>query len=108
MLKQVVDQVSDILNNKEKLDALVEQRFKEADKDNSGFINRSELKWALTMAYKNAGAEAPDETFVDNFLQMLDDNGSGTLQLEEFRSVVVFSLQKLRSHYQDLINQGMN
>lgn len=100
--KDIVKAITEKLNDKEKLHQYVQERFKAADKDNSGTLNRQELKIEIQAIYKNADLTPPNDTFIDDMMLMLDDNGSGTLDIEEFKDIAIFALQKLKVAYEKL------
>ncbi|KAM8877524.1 guanylyl cyclase-activating protein 2-like [Synchiropus picturatus] len=65
--------------------------FKVYDKDNNGYVDRSELRSIITSIYRiKAGSNSDvnlqstvDET-VDRILQAVDSDGDGTINMEEF------------------------
>lgn len=56
----------------------VEQFFKQYDRDSSGFLNKDELKEALT----NGGEPLTDQE-VDSLLQDFDKNNDGKISVDE-------------------------
>ena len=63
---------------------MVEKAFKDADKDNSGHIDKKELKDVLTKLTKdlNLGEITDDE--VETYLKKLDLDKSGQIDQKEF------------------------
>lgn len=61
--------------------------FKEYDKDNSGFIDRKELKEVITATYKKAGIEVTEEA-VDFQMNKFDQNKDGKITLQEYADVM--------------------
>ena len=66
----------------------VDKIFKEGDIDNSGFIERNELKKLLSDLGKTLGLPSPSETVVDSQLKGLDSNCDGKISKKEFRQLV--------------------
>lgn len=61
--------------------------FKKFDKDNSGTIDRNELKDLLTSSMSKKMAPGMVERFVDAQMQLADKDGSGTIDFDEFLGV---------------------
>eukprot|EP00471_Norrisiella_sphaerica_P000172 CAMPEP_0184485688 /NCGR_PEP_ID=MMETSP0113_2-20130426/7263_1 /TAXON_ID=91329 /ORGANISM="Norrisiella sphaerica, Strain BC52" /LENGTH=108 /DNA_ID=CAMNT_0026867243 /DNA_START=18 /DNA_END=344 /DNA_ORIENTATION=- len=72
------------------IEMVVEEMFKEADKDNSGQIDVSELKSLLTEVRKKLSSpgEMPAKEEMDEMVKSamkdLDKDGSGQLDVKEF------------------------
>jgi len=61
--------------------------FKKYDKDNSGTIDRNELKELLTSTTSRRMAPGMVERFVDAQMQLADKDGSGSIDFDEFLAV---------------------
>ena len=66
---------------------MVEKAFKDADKDNSGQIDRSELKGALNKMAKDLKREEITDNDVDAYLKKLDLDSNGTINQKEFGKI---------------------
>lgn len=67
---------------------LLEQTFKDADVDKSGFIEKDELTEVLKGLHFGLGIPAPTRQDVDKELKRLDTNKDGKISKDEFRVLV--------------------
>lgn len=58
------------------------------DTDNSGFIDKDELKEVMTSVAKDIGMPEPSDNDVDEVMQELDANGDGKISQDEFRVLI--------------------
>lgn len=77
--------ISRILEDERKVKEIATGIFQEADSDNSGSIDRKELKGLLSKL--TPGETIPDDV-IDECFKSIDINGDGVLSLEEFTIVV--------------------
>jgi|LakMenEpi03Aug12_release.lakeMendotaPanAssembly.Ray.scaffolds.fasta_scaffold3650955_1 Ca2+-binding EF-hand superfamily protein len=67
-------------------DALIAE-FKELDRDNSGYLSRDEIKYALTRMYENTDLKLTDDD-IQALLDQADKNKDGKIQIEEFKNLI--------------------
>ena len=72
----------------ERLTAVSKAVFDAVDRDRTGHLGRAELKLAMTCITREAGIEPPSEEQVDEAMQYLDTDRSGTIELEEFKELM--------------------
>ena len=77
-----------IINDKEKLMAITQAVFTEADTDGSGNIDRAELKVSMAAVSQQAGIDPPSDAQVDEVLKSLDTDNDGTIDVYEFKVLV--------------------
>ena len=63
---------------------MVEKAFKDADKDNSGFIDRNELKDVLSKVAKDLKLPQVTDDDVKRYLAKLDLDNNGVITQNEF------------------------
>ena len=64
------------------------KRFDELDEDGNGSISKHEIKKFL-VNIEGVGADATDED-VDIMMEMVDENGDGEVDFEEFCKIKIF------------------
>ena len=89
------NQVRAILKNEAKLNRVAKEIFDEVDTDHSGAIDRSEMRNAMKMFATEMGIAAPTESDVNKAMSEFDSDGSGKLNVDEFRAVVVEILKAI-------------
>ena len=63
---------------------MVEKAFKDADKDNSGYIDKDELKAALCKVAKDLKLPQVTDDDVQRYLKKLDLDNNGVITQNEF------------------------
>lgn len=76
------------INDESVFGPIVNNVFQSADKDNSGFIDQSELKKLLTEISGMLGISPPTDKETKDELKRLDINKDGKISKEEFRKLV--------------------
>ena len=66
---------------------MVEKAFKDADKDNSGEIDKNELKGVLSKMAKDLKLSEVTDADVDAYLAKLDLDKNGTITQKEFGKI---------------------
>jgi Ca2+-binding EF-hand superfamily protein len=89
--------LQEILADKEKLGELTKEVFDEVDTDHSGLIDKNELTEALNKVARDADLPLPSQSDVNGVLKALDQDGSGTISLEEFKVLIYEILVALSS-----------
>ena len=78
---------------------IVDNTFKDADINNSGFIEKNELFILLNKIRKNLDIPSATEKDVNNELNRLDTNKDGKISKNEFRElvkeIIMFSIDQL-------------
>ena len=74
--------------DKQKQDAVTESVFKQFDKDNSGELDKAELKAALTLAMSKLGMEEPSDKMLGMVVKFGDKDKDGAIDKKEFASLV--------------------
>lgn len=81
-------EIRDILHDDSKLTEVTKAVFDAVDEDHSGHIDKKELKKAMQTVAQEAGIKAPSEEQVNNALVTLDTDGSGTIDVHEFKELI--------------------
>ena len=76
------------------LAAMIEKSFKEADKDNSGYIDGDELETVLGKFYKEVGVPAPTKADIEDACKKLDYDKDGKIQMNEYSILVKNMIKK--------------
>ena len=63
---------------------MVEKAFKDADKDNSGYIDKDELKAVLSKVAKDLKLPQVSDDDVQRYLKKLDLDNNGVITQNEF------------------------
>lgn len=63
--------------------AKILESFKKLDVDNSGYLNKDEIKKALKEIYSEIDIRLSDSD-IDHLIQSVDKNNDGKIQIEEF------------------------
>mmetsp|Transcript_21268 Transcript_21268/g.39161 ORF Transcript_21268/g.39161 Transcript_21268/m.39161 type:complete len:105 (+) Transcript_21268:443-757(+) len=88
--------IDELLSDEAKLAEVTKAVFEAVDTDNSGSIDRKELKAAMESVAREANLPAPSEEDVNEVLNGLDADHSGTIDVHEFRILIVEVLKALR------------
>lgn len=83
-----MSELQEVLEDRSKLMDLTKEVFDIVDKNQSGAIDKDELKEALTIVARDAELPPPTQSDVDSVLKALDTNGNGTIDLEEFEGLI--------------------
>lgn len=81
--------IQDIINDKEKFEALAKNLFDQYDTNKNGVICEKELSNALTAFTAGSGAPVPDAATIKSVFLSLDKNNDGALSLEEFKEFLI-------------------
>ena len=65
----------------------ITQKFKSLDKDNSGFLNRDEVKKGLKEIYAEIDLKLTDVD-IDQMIKRADKNNDGKIQINEFVEMI--------------------
>ena len=84
--------IQDIINDKEKFNALAKNLFDKYDTNKNGVICQNELSNALKSFIAGSGAPVPDAGTIKQVFISLDKNNDGALSLEEFKEFIVKTL----------------
>ncbi len=84
--------VQDIINDKEKFEALAKNLFVQYDTNKNGVICEKELSNALTSFTAGTGAPVPDAETIKQVFLSLDKNNDGALSFEEFKEFLIKTL----------------
>ena len=74
---------------------IVKRSFEEADKDKSGYVDRSELAACMVDISVKLGASKPDQKAIDTEFHKLDINRDGRIDFKEFQIFVKENLKKI-------------
>lgn len=91
-----MDSIQDLLNDESKLLEVTKAVFEAVDTDASGLIDKQELKVAMETVAKDAGIAGPSDEDVDEMLSALDVDNSGTIDIKEFRELIIEVFKVLR------------
>ena len=84
--------IQDIINDKEKFEALAKNLFDQYDTNKNGVICQNELSAALKSFTAGSGAPVPDAETIKQVFISLDKNNDGALSLDEFKEFIVKTL----------------
>ena len=88
-------QIVELLNDKDKLEKVVKVFFDFVDTDKSGKIQKEEFSKLLTILCDDIGIEYLTREEVDLLFAKLDEDGSGTIELEEVNGWVKQLFEKI-------------
>eukprot|EP01120_Amphizonella_sp_Union-15-10_P005437 TRINITY_DN16245_c0_g1_i1.p1 TRINITY_DN16245_c0_g1~~TRINITY_DN16245_c0_g1_i1.p1 ORF type:complete len:122 (-),score=28.27 TRINITY_DN16245_c0_g1_i1:44-358(-) len=78
------------------LEATAKAAFKEADKDQSGYLDRSEIKFVLqNSVLQGLDPEVITESQIDHFFHEYDKDKNGTISFDEFTPFVAEVLKSV-------------
>lgn len=84
-----------MLKNKPLIDSLIDEMFMKSDLNQSGFVEYTELYFAMTEMAKELNKTAPTKEKVAEIMDKLDLNKDGKLSKEEYKPFVLKLLKKL-------------
>ena len=67
---------------------IVDNAFREADTDKSGFIETNELTVVISKIHKKLDLPEPNKEVINEYLKQFDTNKDGKISKEEFVKVV--------------------
>merc|ERR1712062_118837 len=73
---------------KAELEVIVKKAFELYDADNSGYLEREEIKKLLNDACGELGAPPITDAQLDEVIKTVDDNGDGKFSFEELYKVI--------------------
>ncbi|EGR30743.1 hypothetical protein IMG5_124560 [Ichthyophthirius multifiliis] len=82
-----------ILKDKQKLNNITEQIFKQVDINNSGFIEKNELEQIMVEVTSEIGIDKPTKEEIEEILKELDDDDDGKLSIKELYKHIINILQ---------------
>ena len=88
-IKLIKRNMQDIINDKEKFNAIANNLFVQYDTNKNGVICEKELSNALTTFTAGSGAPIPDAETIKQVFLSLDKNNDGALSLEEFKEFLI-------------------
>lgn len=89
--------IQKILDDEDLLTQVTEKMFNAVDADHSGSIEKRELKTAMRSIARQAGIDLPTDEQVNEALTQLDLDGSGTIDVLEFKELVRQLLEAIKS-----------
>ena len=106
-LEQTLVQLIEFDENKERLNAQIEEYFNSYDKDGNGGIDRKELRLFLTEFFTVYHIRAPvTDEFVDAVFRDIDENRDNMIQLEELQKFASVFVKKLILIYKQALETG--
>ena len=84
--------MQDIINDKEKFNAVAKNLFEQYDTNKNGVICETELGNALKAFTAGSGSPIPDAQTIKQVFLSLDKNNDGALSLEEFKEFLIKTL----------------
>ena len=91
----IAKELQSLLQNEHKFNKFTSTAFKMADKDNSGLINSEELYNILYTISTDIGANPPSKEDAKEIVVHLDTDRSGTISLDEFKTLIKDILQTM-------------
>mmetsp|Transcript_12382 Transcript_12382/g.12421 ORF Transcript_12382/g.12421 Transcript_12382/m.12421 type:complete len:92 (+) Transcript_12382:39-314(+) len=88
--------IEEILSDDVKLTEVTKAVFDQVDADQSGTIDKRELKNAMIQVAREANIQPPTDHAVDQALHALDADGSGTIDVNEFKVLIRQLLEALK------------
>ncbi|OMJ84033.1 hypothetical protein SteCoe_14901 [Stentor coeruleus] len=89
--------IQKILDDEDLLAQVSEKMFNAVDADHSGSIEKKELKTAMRTIARQVGIDLPTDEQVNEALIQLDIDGSGNIDLIEFKELIRQLLEALKS-----------
>ena len=84
----MVGEIKEILADELKLDSIAKEAFNSVDADESGSINKSQLKQLMASISNDLGFEEDAQDDFEEVINTLDTNKSGLFTLEEFKNLL--------------------
>ena len=91
-----------ILAQKDKIKIVSDLAFQAIDKDGDGDLSHSELGGKLITVATKMGVSPPSESDIRAVLEELDEDGSGTVDKDEFEHLIIQVLKKLMESEEEL------
>lgn len=76
----------EILRDDVKFDKSARSLFQQVDKNQSGFIDRSELRVSITRYCQENGIQEPSEVELGKVFKQIDTSQSGDIDFQEFKN----------------------
>lgn len=96
------EKVKEMLNNPEKLDAQLKEFFNQMDKEKKGFVSFDTVHNSLHAALEKLGKTIHEEEHkpgeLDAAKKICDPNGTGKVNYEGFKALVVASMKHQAEH----------
>ena len=89
-------EINDILQDDEKLTQVTKAVFDSVDTNQSGKIDKGELKAAMQQVAAQAEIPPPSDDQVQAAMSALDVDGSGDVDVDEFKTLVRQILEAIR------------
>lgn len=70
----------------EEMENIISKAFNDFDIDSSGFLEKPEMRLQLNLSADRIGVERCEDWQVDYIISLIDDDGNGMIDLEEFMS----------------------
>ena len=80
--------IKSVLNDKDKLDQIINQAFKNVDINGDHSIDESELEKILVQITCDMGAEPPTKEDVKEVMEILDTDRSNAIERDEFGELI--------------------
>ncbi len=87
-VKEMMDNIKEILESEKKFTSLCKKAFDEIDTDCSGNISRAELRIAVKYLAIEASIEVPSDELFESAFDMLDTDKNGEISYCEFSAGV--------------------
>ena len=80
--------IKSVLNDKDKLDEIINQAFKNVDINGDHSIDEAELEKILVQITCDMGAEPPTKEDVKEVMEILDTDRSNAIERDEFGELI--------------------
>ena len=80
--------IKSVLNDKDKLDQIINQAFKNVDINGDHSIDEAELEKILVQITCDMGAEPPTKEDVKEVMEILDTDRSNAIERDEFGELI--------------------
>jgi Ca2+-binding EF-hand superfamily protein len=91
----MAEEIKAILDDETRLNEVTQAVFQQVDTNESGLIDKDELRNALLTVSREANLPIPDEEKITEVFKNLDVDKSGTIDVKEFRVLVIALLKSL-------------
>ncbi len=85
------------MKDAKKMKKLMEESFRKVDIDGNNKLDRGEFEQVLVQIAKEIGVDSPTRDEVDDILDLIDENGDGTVSKEEFVELIEKVFQMMQS-----------
>ena len=93
--EELKEMIQDILNDDVKLQSISDSCFNNADTDNSGEIDRKELKKCFDLMATELGHKKPSDKDIEYAMKDLDTDGDNKVNKSEFKQLTMDYLRNL-------------